>query len=187
MLKCVVVINKTHFPLQEVEPKVGEELCKLWEQEPGNIGSTSRYQPRPGVSRGVRAKPPGQNMAVSPQPGIATHSHWQSSPPTVPGSAVYQVYASHTASLPIPVPVPSPHSGHPAVQQTFPRPYQGATRPQATVAFAAQSVQPQQPQIRGQSQRYPVAKPGLMQVRGMGSTSSHSSRPSMQTYTSPRK
>ena len=171
----------------QVEPKVGMELCKLWEQDHSRMGKNSRYQSRPGVSRG-RAKPSNQSAANSPKPGIASHGHWQASPPALPRSAVYQFYASHAASMPIPVTIPSAHSRHSFVQQAFPRSIQAVTRPQSPVTLATQPLSPQQQQARIQSQRYPLTQPGhVMQVRGMGPTNSQPGRHSMQPYAHARK
>ena len=171
----------------QVEPKVGMELCKLWEQDHSRMGNNSRCQSRPGVSRG-RAKPSNQSAANSPKPGIASHGHWQASPPALPRSAVYQFHASHAASIPIPVTIPSAHSRHSFAQQAFPRSIQAVTRPQSPVTFATQPLSPQQQQARIQPQRYFLTQPGhVMQVRGMGPTNSQPDRHSMQPYAHARK
>ena len=123
----------------QVEPKVGMELCKLWEQDHSRMGKNSRYQSRPGVSRG-RAKPSNQSAANSPKPGIASHGHWQASPPALPRSAVYQFYASHAASMPIPVTIPSAHSRHSFVQQAFPRSIQAVDSAPVSCYFCNSTI-----------------------------------------------
>ena len=87
--------------LQELQPKIGEELCKLWDtDQAGGTGQT----PRLTNSTNRRGKP----SVPTQTDHHPTTGQWQGAQYT----AMQQVYATHTPSMPILVPIPSAHSRH---------------------------------------------------------------------------
>ena len=119
--------------LQELEPKIGEELCKLWDADQLGVGGRT---PRGTNNMSRRGKPSGP---LQPDPHPST-GQWQGAQYT----AIQQVYATHTPSMPIPVPIPSAHSRH-TITAPYPRHQVVAAQPMAVhphpaVPFGAHAV-----------------------------------------------
>ena len=136
--------------LQGLEPKIGGELCKLWDaDQPSPSGCTRTAN---NVSR--RGKPSGSAQS-DPHP---SPSQWQGAQSNVGYTTTQQVYTTHTPSLPIPVPIPS-------ARHTIPAHYAGhqvvAAQPMAVHAhsalpFGAHAVALQS-QFRPAASRFPGA------------------------------
>ncbi|XP_068740703.1 3'-5' RNA helicase YTHDC2-like isoform X2 [Montipora capricornis] len=120
---------------QELEPKIGEELCKLWDADHSTQGGRMTRTTN-SISR--RGKPSGTVQSEShPSP-----SQWQSTQPSVSYATMQQVYTTHTPSLPIPVPIsPARHTipaQYPRHQVVTAQPMAVHTHP--TVPFGAHAV-----------------------------------------------
>ena len=162
--------------LQELEPKIGEELCKLWDAD--QAGGTGRT-PRSTNSTSRRGKPSGPAQA-DPHP---TTGQWQGAQYT----AMQQVYATHTPSMPIPVPIPSAHSRH-TIAAPYPRPQVMAAQPMAVhphpaVPFGAHAMALQSQFRPAAASRFPGAVVQAPHIRNIGAPP----RASRGSYHSPRK
>ena len=124
---------KNSVKFQELEPKIGEELCKLWDADNSSQGGRT---PRANNSTNRRGKPSIQSDLHH------TSSQWQSSQPNLGYTAMQQVYTAHTPSLPIPVPIPSPRqtipAHYPGHQVVTPQPM--AVHTHSSVPFGAQAA-----------------------------------------------
>lgn len=114
--------------LQELEPTVGAELCKLWDKDPS--GSMAHHS-RPSMGSNRR----GQHPTPTQQDHHPSHWQQQSQPPL---TTTPQMYTPHAASMPIPVPVPSQHS-HGTVMQGFPHQVMGGVN-QSPIGYTAHPV-----------------------------------------------
>ncbi|XP_029204296.2 3'-5' RNA helicase YTHDC2-like [Acropora millepora] len=145
---------------QELEPKIGEELCKLWDADNSSQGGRT---PRTNNSINRRGKP---SVQSDPHP---TPSQWQSSQPNLGYTAMQQVYTAHTPSLPIPVPIPSPRhtvpAHYPGHQVVTPQPMAVHTHP--SVPFGAQAAVLQS-QFHATAPRFTGALPQTPNARTMG-------------------
>lgn len=161
---------------QELEPKIGEELCMLWDaDQSGGNGRT----PRATNNTSRRGKPSGPAQS---DPHAAT-GQWQGAQYT----AMQQVYATHTPSMPIPVPIPSAHSRH-TIAAPYPRPQVVAAQPMAvhphpTVPFGAHAMALQSQFRPTAAPRFPGAVVQAPHIRTMGAPP----RASRGSYHSPRK
>ena len=148
---------------QELEPKVGEELCKLWDVDQA---SPSVRTPRSTNNTNRRGKP---SVQTQPDPHPSP-SHWQATQANVGYPAIQQVYTTHTPSLPIPVPIPSARYAIPA---HYPRQVVAAqpmtVHTHAAVPFGAHAVALQS-QFRSAAPRYPgtIVQPPHMRTMGPG-------------------
>ncbi|XP_073241899.1 3'-5' RNA helicase YTHDC2-like [Porites lutea] len=146
---------------QELEPKVGEELCKLWDVDQA---SPSGRTPRSTNNTNRRGKP---SVQTQPDPHPSP-SHWQATQANVGYPAIQQVYTTHTPSLPIPVPIPSARHAIPA---HYPRQVVAAqpmaVHTHAAVPFGAHAVALQS-QFRSAAPRYPgtIVQPPNMRTMG---------------------
>ncbi|XP_015747308.1 PREDICTED: YTH domain-containing protein 1-like [Acropora digitifera] len=145
---------------QELEPKIGEELCKLWDADNSSQGGRT---PRTNNSINRRGKP---SVQSDPHP---TPSQWQSSQPNLGYTAMQQVYTAHTPSLPIPVPIPSPGrtvpAHYPGHQVVTPQPMAVHTHP--SVPFGAQAAVLQS-QFHATAPRFTGTLPQTPNARTMG-------------------
>lgn len=147
---------------QELEPKIGEGLCKLWDADQSSpSGRTSRTTNS--INRRGKSSGPVQSDPHS------SPSQWQGGQPNVSYAAIQQVYTTHTPSLPIPVPIPS--AQHP-VPAHFPRHQVVAPQPMAVhthpgVPFGAHAVA-LQAQFRPAAARFPGAVVQPSHIRTMG-------------------
>jgi len=143
---------------QELEPKIGEDLCKLWDADQTNLSGCT---PRAANSMSRRGKPSGPSQPEPhPSPG-----QWQGAQYTT----MQQVYATHTPSMPIPVPIPSAHSRH-TITAPYPRHQVVAAQPMAVhpaVPFGAHAVALQS-QFRPAGPRFPGAIVQPPHIRTMG-------------------
>lgn len=147
-----------YVQFQELEPKIGEELCKLWDADQTNLSGRT---PRATNSMNRRGKPSGPSQPdTHPSPG-----QWQGAQYTT----MQQVYATHTPSMPIPVPIPSAHSRH-TITAPYPRHQVVAAQPMAVhpaVPFGAHAVALQS-QFRPGGPRFPGAIVQPPHIRTMG-------------------
>ena len=144
-----------------MEPKVGEELCKLWDVDQA---SPSGRTPRSTNNTSRRGKP---SVQTQPDPHPSP-SHWQATQANVGYPAIQQVYTTHTPSLPIPVPIPSARHAIPAHytrQVVAAQPM--AVHTHAAVPFGAHAVALQS-QFRSAAPRYPgtIVQPPNMRTMG---------------------
>ena len=151
---------KNSVKFQELEPKIGEELCKLWDADNSSQGGRT---PRTNNSINRRGKP---SVQSDPHP---TPSQWQSSQPNLGYTAIQQVYTAHTPSLPIPVPIPSPGrtvpAHYPGHQVVTPQPMAVHTHP--SVPFGAQAAVLQS-QFHATTPRFTGTLPQTPNARTMG-------------------
>ena len=156
-----MIVNSVTF--QELEPKIGEELCKLWDADQPSPSGRSPARTANNVNR--RGKPSGSAQS-DPHP---TPSQWQGAQSNVGYTTIQQVYTTHTPSLPIPVPIPS-------ARHTIPAHYAGhqvvAAQPMAVhghpaVPFGAHAVALQSP-FRPAASRFPGAIMQPPHIRTMG-------------------
>jgi len=148
---------------QELEPKIGEELCKLWDADQPSPSGRSPARTANNVNR--RGKPSGSAQS-DPHP---SPSQWQGAQSNVGYTTIQQVYTTHTPSLPIPVPIPS-------ARHTIPAHYAShqvvAAQPMAvhahpTLPFGAHAVALQS-QFRPAASRFPGAIMQPPHMRAMG-------------------
>ena len=147
----------TSVKFQELEPKIGEELCKLWDADQS---SPSGRTPRTTNSINRRSKPSG----LAQSDPHASPSQWQSAQPNIGYTAMQQVYTTHTPSLPIPVPIPSARHTIPG---HFPRHQVVAAQPMA-VPFGAHAVALQSQFRPATAPRFPGAIVQPAHMRAMG-------------------
>ena len=140
---------------QELEPKIGEVLCKLWEADQV---SPSGRTPRTNNTPNRRGKSGPAQPDPHPSP-----SQWHGTQPNLGYTAIQQVYTTHTPSLPIPVPIPSARH---AIPTHYPRHQVVAAQPMA-VPFGAHAVALQS-QFRSASPRFPGTIVQPPHIRAMG-------------------
>lgn len=156
-------VTVTCMKFQELEPKIGEELCKLWDADQS---SPSGRTPRTTNSVSRRSKPSGPAQS-DPHP---SPSQWQSAQPNIGYTTIQQVYTTHTPSLPIPVPIPSARHTIPA---HFPHHQVVAAQPMAVhthpaVPFGAHAVALQSQFRPAAAPRFPGAIVQPAHIRTMG-------------------
>ncbi|XP_028394587.1 3'-5' RNA helicase YTHDC2-like [Dendronephthya gigantea] len=115
---------------QELEPNVGEALCKAWSTVESNKPHMSRYtQPSKQPSEQSQVQPPSQWHSI-PTSGVPVTQYPHSAQAPI-------LFAAHPASMPIPVPIPA-HGHGPTMmipQQAYPQPHM-----QATLTYSAQPI-----------------------------------------------
>lgn len=161
---------------QELEPKIGEELCKLWDADQASLSGRT---PRAANSMNRRGKPSGPPQ---PDPHLSI-GQWQGAQ----YAAMQQVYTTHTPSMPIPVPIPSAHSRH-TITAPYPRHQVVAAQPMAVhahpaVQFGAHAVALQSQFRPAAAPRFPgpMVQPPHMRTMGLPPRAARGS------YNSPRK
>ncbi|CAH3109719.1 unnamed protein product, partial [Porites lobata] len=113
--------------IEELEPKVGEELCRSWDV--GQAGPSVRT-PTSTNKTNRRGKP-----SVPTQPDRHPYpSQWEATQANVGNPAIQQVYTAHTPSIPVPVPIPSACHAIPA---HYPRHQVVSAQPMAVHTHAA--------------------------------------------------
>ena len=156
--------------LQELEPKVGGELCKLWDADQSGPSGRALHANNT-ISTSRRGKPPGASQPETrPSP-----SQWRGVQQTLGYPAIQQVYTTHTPSMPIPVPVPSAHSRH-TISAPYPHQQMVAQQPvpvhpQTSVPFATTSAVALQPHFHPHAPRFPGTMMQSSHMRNMGPTS----------------
>ena len=147
---------------QELEPKIGEEHCKLWDTDQT---SASGCTPRTTNSINRRGKSSGP-VQSDPHP---SPSRWQCAQPSINYAAIQQVYTTHTPSLPTRVPIPSERhpvpSHYPHCQVVTAQPMAVHTHP--AVPFGAHAIA-LQAHFRPTAARFPGAIVQTFHMRSMG-------------------
>ena len=152
------------FSSQELEPSVGEALCKAWSKEDPNKHPVTRHAYQ---SNRERHYPESYNPRSVEQPQVQTQ--WHSIPTSAVPVAPYPhstqgpiLFAAHPASMPIPVPVPTHQHGATMMipQQAYPQGHM-----QATLTYTAQPIPMQPAAGYPPNPQIPVeAQPGHMGV-----------------------
>ena len=86
------------FGSQELEPKIGEELCGSWDVDQAGPSVRTPRSTNNTNRRGKPSVPTQSDRHPSP-------SQWQATQANVGYPAIQQVYTAHTPSFPIPVPI----------------------------------------------------------------------------------
>ena len=151
------------FSPQELEPSIGEALCKAWSTEVPNKPPMIRHTHQ---SNQDRHYPEGYNPRSIEQPQVQPPTQWHSIPTSAVPVGQYHspqgpiLFAAHPASMPIPVPMPTHQHGPTMMipQQAYPQMQATLTYPAQAIAMRSAAGYPPNPQM-------PVeAQPGHMGV-----------------------